>query len=93
MFFSGVSLEYAELFCLNFLQNIQHLAWKVSDPAVEFWQKNNSYKVKYQATLTMGVTSSTYTDFKEGNRCEVASCHKTEPADGAEQGAMQKASV
>lgn len=41
----------------------------------------------------MGVTSSMYIDFKEGKRCEIANCHKTEPADDTEQGALQKASV
>lgn len=82
MFFSAVSLEYADLFWLNFLQNIQHLAWKIPDPTVEFWQK--IICLKYPATLTMGVTSSTYIDFKEVKRCKVASCHKTEPADDIE---------
>jgi len=55
--------------------------------------KKHSYKVKYQAALTMGITSSTYIDFKGGKRCEVASCPKTEPTDDTEQEALQKASV
>lgn len=39
MFFSAVSLEYAELFWLKFLQNIQHLAYRVFDPTAKFWQE------------------------------------------------------
>lgn len=93
MFFSAASLEYAELFGLNYLQNIQHLAWKVSHPTVEFLAKNHSHKVKYQATLTMEVASSMHIDLKDGKRGKVASCNKTEPADDSKQGTLQKAPV
>lgn len=49
--------------------------------------------MKYQATLTIGVAGSMYTDFKEGKKCEAGSCHKVELAGDTEEGAVPKASV
>lgn len=87
IFFSAVSLEYAELFWLKFLQNIQHLACRVSDPTVKFWQEIikhiNIWSIR-QPWQHGSLALCTQISQKE-ERCEVAHCHKTEPDGSTEQ--------